>query len=78
MTQGERILKWLERGYGLTQAQAYEKFGCFRLSERIRELEYDGYEIDREDVKIKRRDGTKARVTRYKLRPITFAWLKVA
>lgn len=78
MTQIERIRKWLDRGYGLTQAQAYEKFGCLRLSERIRELERRGMCIEREDVKIKRQDGTLARVVRYKRDPFGIHWRAIA
>jgi hypothetical protein len=78
MTQIERIRKWLDRGYGLTQAQAYERFGCLRLSERIRELERRGMCIEREEVKIKRQDGTRARVVRYKRDPFGIHWRAIA
>ncbi len=40
-SQKSRILKYLQSGKKITPAIAYEKFGCLRLSERIREIEKD-------------------------------------
>lgn len=38
MSQRSEILKFLKQGKRITPMIAYEKFGCLRLSERIREL----------------------------------------
>ena len=44
-TQREAILAHLISGLTITQAQAYELYGCFRLSERIREIKKMGYGV---------------------------------
>ena len=46
MSQKESILAYLKRGFGITPLTALDKFGCFRLSERIRELEEMGVLIE--------------------------------
>ena len=40
-SQKSRILKYLLSGKKITPMIAYEKFGCLRLSERIREIQDD-------------------------------------
>ena len=37
-SQKDRILAYMKSGKKITPAITYEKFGCLRLSERIREL----------------------------------------
>lgn len=44
-TQCDKILKYLMAHKGITQAQAVEKFGCYRLSARIFDLKEQGYDI---------------------------------
>jgi len=46
MSQQTQILAYLKRGCGITPLTALDKFGCFRLSERIRELERAGHAIE--------------------------------
>ncbi len=46
-TQKERILAYLKRGHVLTTIRAFFMFKVCRLSERIRELEADGEQIER-------------------------------
>ena len=41
----EKLESWLWRGYGITQIQALEKWGCMRLSARINELRKIGMPI---------------------------------
>lgn len=65
-TQREKIASWLNRGYGLTQMQALDKFGCARLASRIADLRADGMPIKTDMIPVKTRDG-KAYVARYKL-----------
>ena len=48
--QIDRIAKWLESGKPLTPMQALEKFGCFRLSARIKDLRDSGTAIVTEIV----------------------------
>ena len=40
-SQKTKILAYMKSGKKITPAIAYEKFGCLRLSERIRECIYD-------------------------------------
>ena len=42
LTQNQRILEYLKSGKTLTPLVALEKFGCFRLSARIFNLENKG------------------------------------
>ncbi len=49
--QWRQIRDYLLLGYHISQAQAYEKFGCFRLSERIREIQSEGWMICKEMIK---------------------------
>lgn len=65
MNQKQRVLNYLKTGE-LTQLEAFNRLGCCRLSERIRELEADGYLIEHLSVKVPTREGM-ARVTRYRL-----------
>ena len=41
----EKLESWLWRGYGITQLQALEKWGCMRLSARINDLRKAGMNI---------------------------------
>jgi uncharacterized protein (UPF0303 family) len=44
-SQESKILKYLQKGYSLTPLEALEKFNCFRLGARIKNLRDDGHEI---------------------------------
>ena len=48
--QWERILDYLLAGNSITPVEALNKFGSFRLSERIREIQELGYLIDKRMV----------------------------
>lgn len=52
-SQCAKILRHLINHGSITTAQAYEKFRCFRVSERIRELRKSGYIIFGEMVTTK-------------------------
>lgn len=45
VSQRAAILNWLVKGYSITQWDAVAIFKCLRLSERIREIQQDGYII---------------------------------
>lgn len=67
-TQNEMILKHLQtHKRGLTAMQALDKFGCMRLASRISDLRRMGYEIGREMIAVKNRDGETSYVANYKL-----------
>lgn len=63
MSQNEALLSALKRGERITTLEAVVRFGICRLSERIRELEREGWVIDHEPV---RQNGK--RFVRYALR----------
>jgi hypothetical protein len=44
-SQCDMIIAWLKKGYSLTQLEALNKFGCFRLASRIHDLRERGYNI---------------------------------
>ena len=45
MSQKSRILNHLKTGQDITQIEALNLFGCFRLASRIEELRSQGYDI---------------------------------
>ena len=49
-SQNERILAWLQRGKSITAIEALNKFDCFRLSARIKDLRDCGIKISKEMV----------------------------
>lgn len=68
MSQNEKILKYLKsHKKGLTPAQAYEKFGCLRLSARIFELREEGNKISSTIIEVKNRVGDPVHVSLYRL-----------
>ena len=69
MTHNELILKYLKNHKrGITPQQAYEKFGCLRLSARIHDLREKGYDISSTLIEVKNRVGDPCRVSLYRLR----------
>ena len=67
-TQNEMILKHLQtHKRGITAMQALNKFGCMRLASRISDLRRMGYDISREMIAVKDRDGDVRYVANYKL-----------
>lgn len=50
-SQKQQILSHLRRGRPITQWTASYKYGCLRLSERIRELQKDGWLVRKQWTK---------------------------
>lgn len=50
--QRNQILKYLQSGKPITPIEALNKFGCFRLSARIKELRDAGHVIETKRVQI--------------------------
>ncbi len=48
MSQRTAILAHLKAGKSITPLEALSKFGCFRLSERIREIQARGHAIEKD------------------------------
>ena len=67
-TQNQMILKHLQtHKRGITAMQALDKFGCMRLASRISDLRHMGYEISKETIAVRNRDGETCYVANYKL-----------
>lgn len=67
MTQTERILRHLQDGGSLTQAEAFGEYCVGRLSSRICELRRAGYPIKGEFVTQKNRYGEPCTFVRYSM-----------
>lgn len=50
MTQETQILNYLKDGNSITQIDALNKFGCFRLAARIYELRMKGHDIQTKHI----------------------------
>lgn len=59
------ILKHLVNYGSLTQAEAADKFGCYRLAARIKEFRNAGYRIDTVKEECITRYGRKCTYARY-------------
>ena len=70
MSQEKMILEYLKthRNTGISQAEAINLFGCYRLSARIANLRAAGWQIDMDREPTVNRFGDKARYGRYRLR----------
>lgn len=44
-SQCEQILSHLQQGHSITPIEALDKFGCFRLGGRIKDLRNQGHDI---------------------------------
>ena len=64
--QAIAILRHLETGQAITDAQARDLYGCTRLGARVLELKQAGYPVVSELISVATRHG-KARVARYTL-----------
>lgn len=49
-SQNKSILAWMKQGNAITPLIALNRFGCFRLSARIKDLRDIGYNISREII----------------------------
>ena len=47
MSQTDKVLDYMEQHGSITQKEAYEAFGCFRLGARIADLRDRGVGIER-------------------------------
>lgn len=69
-TQTEMILRYLEMHGSISQKEAAEALGCYRLSARIFDLKALGFDIRKEMASEKNRFGVPTTFARY--------WLKVS
>ena len=70
-THAKRTLEYMERHGGITQAEAADAFGCWRLSAVIFNLRAAGWPIVTDIVEVSNRYGKKCRVARYRLCEVT-------
>lgn len=66
-SQSAQILAFLSEGKPLTPLLALEKFGCFRLAARIKDLRNAGYLISTENIIVTNRQGEQSTVAEYRL-----------
>ena len=67
MTQCEKIVEYMHQYGSITQLEAYVEIGCVRLPSRIYDLKRKGYAINREIVRVEKRNGGFAPIARYSL-----------
>lgn len=67
MTQTERILEHMKIHGSITQREAMEEYGIYRLASRISDLKKSGVEIQRDMVKSKNRHGEVVCFAQYRL-----------
>lgn len=65
--QAEQLLEHMKKHGTLTQIEAYEQYGCFRLASRIHEIRMAGIGIESELKKGKNRYGVDCRYAEYRL-----------
>jgi hypothetical protein len=65
MTQKEMILAYLEKNGSITQKEAIDNFGCYRLPARIGELKERGIKFKTYMEEGINRFGTRERHARY-------------
>lgn len=65
MTQGERILRYIDEFGSITPHDAFRDLGITKLATRISELKRDGYRFDQKYEKSKNRYGEPVHFMRY-------------
>ena len=71
MTQCDMILRFMQENGGITQLEAAQEFGCFRLSGRISDLKQRGIPIGKTMVSRKNRYGKSIAFARYSIEEAT-------
>ena len=67
ISQCDMIVEYMKKHGSITQLEAYVEIGCVRLPSRIHDLKRRGHEINREIVRVKKRDGGFAPIAKYSL-----------
>lgn len=65
MTQGERILDYIEKFGSITSVDAFADLGITRLAARIYDLQEKGYVFEKEQASSVNRLGERVYYTRY-------------
>ena len=64
-TQCDRIVDYMRQHGSITQLEAYNELGVFRLASRINDLRRHGYNIVSKSEEVKNRSGEKCKISRY-------------
>ena len=67
MTQTDMILDYLRERGSISQLEAAQELGCWRLGARIWDLRHEGHAIRREMVTSRNRFGVPVSYARYSL-----------
>lgn len=67
LTQNERVLVYIEENGSITQLEALNDLGVFRLASRISDLRKLGYPITSKMETVKNRFGENCKIKRYSL-----------
>lgn len=70
MTQNEAVLRYMKEYGAITQMEAAQELGCWRLASRICDLKRDGYDIQKDTVRRRNRYGDPVSFARYSLREV--------
>lgn len=65
MTQGERILNYIDRFGSISPMEAFRDLGITKLATRISELKRDGYQFEQSYEKVNNRFGEPVMYMRY-------------
>ena len=68
MSQEDKVLSFLQEGNSITSLDAFRFWGITRISAHIHSLKNQGFDIVREDIKVKNREGKKAVIGRWHLK----------
>ena len=67
-SQTKQILEYMKQGNKITPLEALRKFGCFRLTSRIWDIErLTGIRLKRERIKVQNAEGQQVYVMQYSL-----------
>jgi len=67
-SQTKQILEYMKQGNKITPLEALRKFGCFRLTSRIWDIErLTGIRPKRERIKVQNAEGQQVYVMQYSL-----------
>ena len=64
-TQCDRVVNYMRQHGSITQLEAYNELGVFRLASRINDLRRHGYNIVSKSEEVKNRSGEKCKISRY-------------
>ena len=66
-SQNKRLLIYLQKGNKVTPLNAWENLGIYRLSARVFDLRYLGYNINMKRIEVKNKLGETFNVAEYSI-----------